>query len=145
MNCMCKLDPFTFATWVQTLVRTASENTDLYLLQNPRGGNVVETLTSEAVSKGLRPDRLKFLGFTAHKVDHHYRMRIIDLHLGPVAVNGGSTTLDALFEATPLLTLPGDHMGNRFGATALHAVGLSGNSVIVSTRKQYEDQASELS
>lgn len=74
----------------------------------------------------------------------HTLYQVIDLHMDPAAVNGGSTTLDALFEATPMITMPGNHMGNRFGATALRSIGLNEEGVIISSRKEYEDLAVSL-
>jgi len=144
MNCMCKLDPHTFSVWLQALQRSSEWKTDLLLLQNPKGGNVVDTLRNEAMAHGVVGTRLKVVDFTALREEHLYRMRIIDLHLDPLAVNGGSTTLDALFEATPMLSVSGDHMGSRFGATALRAVGLGEDGTILRTRKEYEDAAASL-
>jgi len=139
MNCMCKLDPMTYHTWLQALRRTRNLQTELLLLQNPKGGNLPETLRAEAASSGVLGERIKFVGFTAKREEHLYRMRIIDLHLDPLAINGGSTTLDALFEATPMLSVPGNHMGSRFGGTALRALGMGEDDTVLQTRKQYED------
>ena len=67
---------------------------------------------------------------------------MVDLAMDPTAVNGGSSALDALWEASPMIaSSSGTHMGNRFGAVAIRAVGLESPLTVVPTFKQYEDAA----
>ena len=47
--------------------------------------------------------------------------------------------MDSLWAGTPWLTVPGEWMVGRFGASALAAVGIGSAAEAISTLKQYED------
>jgi predicted O-linked N-acetylglucosamine transferase (SPINDLY family) len=48
----------------------------------------------------------------------------IDIALDPFPHNGGTTTIEALWQGVPVITLAGRPTVGRFGASILHAVGL---------------------
>jgi predicted O-linked N-acetylglucosamine transferase (SPINDLY family) len=48
----------------------------------------------------------------------------VDVALDPLPFNGGTTTLQALWQGVPVLSLPGASMQQRMGASILGAAGL---------------------
>jgi len=86
-------------------------------------------------SEGFRRDteaRLVRLGFPLDRVILEPRKRSnqyvlynnIDIALDPFPFNGGTTTLDALWMAAPVVTLAGEYFTARMGVTILNNVGL---------------------
>ena len=51
-------------------------------------------------------------------------MALIDIALDPFPHNAGTTTIEALWQGVPVVTLAGRPTVGRFGASILHAVGL---------------------
>jgi protein O-GlcNAc transferase len=49
---------------------------------------------------------------------------MIDIALDPFPHNAGTTTIEALWQGVPVVTLAGRPSVGRFGASILHAVGL---------------------
>jgi predicted O-linked N-acetylglucosamine transferase (SPINDLY family) len=71
----------------------------------------------------LPPERLAFsprVGATAYR----NLFAQIDLMLDPVPFSGATTTLDALWQGVPVLTLPGATSASRSSASLLRALGL---------------------
>lgn len=72
---------------------------------------------------GVHPDRVVFEPREPHAgyLAAHDR---IDLAFDPFPVNGGATTLDALSQGVPVVTLYGGEPSGRIGASILTALGL---------------------
>jgi protein O-GlcNAc transferase len=71
---------------------------------------------------GLPPDRLLLEpGVDRGSVFAEYGR--IDIAFDPHPVNGGATTMEALWMGVPVLTLAGDRRSSRAGATMLRAIG----------------------
>lgn len=66
----------------------------------------------------LRPPRPPGAAFLGQYAD-------IDLAVDPLPFSGGATTLDALFQGVPVLTLPGDSFASRMSASILASAGLA--------------------
>jgi predicted O-linked N-acetylglucosamine transferase (SPINDLY family) len=82
-----------------------------------------ENLRSEAAARGVDPARLVFAQPKRHP-QHLARLALADLALDNLFHGGGVTTLDALWVGVPVVTIAGDALPSRNGASLLPAVGL---------------------
>ncbi len=72
---------------------------------------------------GIGPDRLELICTTPQPRTWE-AYGAIDIALDPFPHNAGTTTIEALWQGVPVLTLAGRPTVGRFGAAILHAVGL---------------------
>jgi predicted O-linked N-acetylglucosamine transferase (SPINDLY family) len=121
-----KFDPHMFAVWMRLLRRVPGSV--LWILHGtPKSA---ENLRREAAIRGVDPDRLVFASVRQHP-QHLARLGLADLALDNLHHGGGVTTLDALWTGVPVLTIAGDALPSRNGASLLSAIGL-GDMVTVS-------------
>ena len=79
---------------------------------------------SEAFQRlGIAPQRLLFRGPTG-LADMMAEYADVDIALDPTPYNGGTTTLQALWMGTPVLTRCGHTFVSRMGASFMQAAGL---------------------
>ena len=71
---------------------------------------------------GIGGERLDFAGRTSPAA-HMLAMTGVDIALDSFPYTGGATTVDTLWMGTPVITLPGETMGNRLSAGYLSAAG----------------------
>jgi len=120
--CFCgsaKLRPDVFSVWMRLL--RATPGSVLWMLGD---GDVVRAnLRREAAARGLSPDRLVFAPKVAHP-EHLARYRVADLCLDTFPYGGHTTSSDALWAGTPLVTCTGQSYASRVAGSLLHAVGL---------------------
>ena len=90
---------------------------------------------------GIGDERLEFLGRTP-PAEHMRAMSAVDIALDSFPYTGGATTVDTLWMGTPVITLPGETMGNRLSAGYLTAIGLPG--LIARDPEHYVELAVEL-
>jgi len=86
---------------------------------------------------GIRPEQLTF----EPNAPHHEllaRYNDVDMALDPMPYTGSTTTLEALWMGTPLVTLPGDIFPARHAATYLTAIGAT--ELIAADEKDYIDK-----
>ncbi|PID73330.1 MAG: hypothetical protein CSB33_04150, partial [Desulfobacterales bacterium] len=114
-----KIDPAIFACWMNIL--TAVPGSVLWLLDAEGAAN--RNLREQVQRAGVDPARLIFAEKIG-KADHLARHRLADLALDTRIVNGHTTTSDALFAGTPVLTVAGRHFASRVAASLLTAAGL---------------------
>ncbi|MFP7723580.1 O-linked N-acetylglucosamine transferase, SPINDLY family protein [Lysobacter sp. A3-1-A15] len=122
-NHLAKLSPDTVSLWSALVQRVPGSRLVLCALG----------LQDESVRRGVRAR------FAAHGVgDGRLELRApvtdpaaflrqyddIDIALDPLPFNGGTTTLQALWQGVPVLSCPRDTMASRSGASILHAAGL---------------------
>ena len=83
-----------------------------------------ERLLRRFAARGIEPQRLLLLPPRASLAEllGHYAQ--VDLALDPLPFNGGTTTLQALGQGVPVVTLPGAALQNRMGLSVLRALGL---------------------
>ena len=74
--------------------------------------------------------------------EHVKRGFLADLFLDTPACNAHTTACDILWSGTPLLTMMGDKMANRVGASLLRASGL--DELITTSYTEYEELAAAL-
>ena len=75
------------------------------------------------VDRGIAPERLDLI-FTTPQPATWAAYGSIDIALDPFPHNAGTTTIEALWQGVPVVTLAGRPSVGRFGASILHAVGL---------------------
>ena len=73
--------------------------------------------------RGIAPQRLMFRGPTG-LADMMAEYADVDIALDPTPYNGGTTTLQALWMGTPVLTRCGGQFVSRMGASFMQAAGL---------------------
>ena len=123
-NHLAKLSPRTIALWSRTVNAVPDSRLVLCALGLADPGTR-ERVRTRFVDAGLAGDRLELRppvtsglpAFLAQYAD-------IDIALDPLPFNGGTTTLQALWQGVPVLTLPGERMAARSGLSILSALGL---------------------
>lgn len=130
-----KIDPATFEIWMRLLNRV--EGAILWLLGE--GDAVRQNLWREACKHGVDPRRLVFAPFIPAHEEHLGRYRFADLFLDTRYCNAHTTAVDALWAGLPVLTVPGDAMPSRVGASLLSAVGM--HELICRDFSAYEEKA----
>lgn len=133
-NQLYKIGPEVFDVWMRILKRVP--NAVLWLLRWP--GLAEVNLLQEAKKRGVRDDQIIFSDVVP-KQEHISRGYLADLALDTPVVNGHTSTCDILWSGTPMLTLPGDRMASRVGASILSATGM--NELICSSFIEYEELA----
>ena len=68
---------------------------------------------------------------------HLGRMRMADIALDTLVVNGHTTTTDALWAGVPVITVQGNHFASRVASSILTACGLT--ELITSNLDEYEE------
>ena len=133
-NTPYKIDPPTFASWMNVLKRV--DGAVLWLSHMPE--EAAASLRGEAAARGVDPARLVFLPWLP--VATHLRVKAAcELFLDTPAYNGHITVLDVLWAGVPVLTLPGAKMAARIAASVLIGLGLPEG--IVATHAELEDLA----
>ncbi len=122
-NHLAKLSPTTLALWARVLEAVPRARLRLCALGLADAG-VRERLAARFAKLGVDPARLEL-----HEpvLDPHAFLRLyddIDIALDPLPFGGGMTTLQALWQGVPVLTLPGERMAARSGLSILSTAGL---------------------
>jgi protein O-GlcNAc transferase len=85
--------------------------------------SVQHKIQSQFSSLGIPPERLLLQGFT-DRTDYLEAYRLVDITLDPFPFGGVTTSNEALWMGTPILTMQGDMFISRAGGSILHNVGL---------------------
>ena len=117
-----KLTPRTLALWARVLQAVPGSR---LLLKAPSFGDAgaVAFFRERLVALGIDADRLEFrgpVGLPAMMAEY----ADVDIALDPVPYNGGTTSLQAMWMGVPVLTLHGQHIVSRMGASFMQAAGL---------------------
>jgi len=137
-NASYKIDPDTFASWIEILKYTP--NSILWLLADKE---ITRANFKQCAEKyGIDPNRLTFFN-KAQKAEHFVRLGNADLALDTFAVSGAATTADALWAGLPVLTVAGKHFASCMSDSILSAAGLS--ELVFDNRNAYVRKAVELS
>ncbi len=126
--------------WAKILKRVSGSR----LLFKYRGMNeavVAEPLRSEFASRGVEPNRIEFLGWSAH-AELLAEYQRVDLALDSFPYNGGLTTCEALWMGVPVITCPGETFASRHGLSHVSNVGLT--ETIAHNLDDYADVAVSL-
>ncbi|MBU1378760.1 MAG: tetratricopeptide repeat protein [Alphaproteobacteria bacterium] len=116
-NSTYKITPQVFAIWMRLLRQV--EGSVLWLFRDDP--LAAENLRREAAGHGVEPSRLVFAELRP-KAAHLERLRHMDLFLDTSPYNAHTTGSDALWMATPMVTMPGATFAARVGASLVTAV-----------------------
>jgi len=76
--------------------------------------------------RGVKPNRLQLVGWQASLEDHFRLYQRIDVALDTWPYNGTTTSCEAMYMGTPVVTRCGQTHASRVGASLLERVGMSG-------------------
>jgi predicted O-linked N-acetylglucosamine transferase (SPINDLY family) len=93
-------------------------------------------------SEGIDPERVSLLGSAEHE-EFLQTYGKIDLALDTFPYNGGTTTMEALWQGVPLICFIGDRWVSRTSATLLNSAGL--HDFVGEDEKEYVDIAKKWS
>lgn len=110
-----------FLAWCEILRR--SPGSVLWLRKEDE--QVMAHFRKVAEEHGLDPGRLIFAPRTATQIEHLTRLQCADIALDTRPYNAHTTNIDALWAGVATITLPGDSMTSRAGASVLHTIGLT--------------------
>jgi len=122
-NNLAKLDAATVALWSRVLQAVPAARMLLCAAQLGEGATVAYTQRRFA-AHGIAPERVVCAPPVSHPAQLLARYAEVDVALDPLRFNGGTTTMDALWQGVPVVTLPGDIMPSRMGASLLKTAGL---------------------
>ncbi|WPL14654.1 O-linked N-acetylglucosamine transferase family protein [Thiorhodovibrio litoralis] len=121
-NKSAKLSDQTIALWARLLKQVS--DVSLILKDRAFSDLSVSKQTQERFAKhGIAPERIEFVGRLSHAEHFAYYNRI-DIALDPTPYGGATTTADALWMGTPVVTLRGTWVG-RVSRSILEAIGRS--------------------
>lgn len=122
-NHLAKLSPATLALWARVLDTVPRARLRLCALGLADAG-VRERLSARFVALGVDPARLELRPPVLESRAFLAQYDDVDIALDPLPFGGGMTTLQALWQGVPVLTLPGERMAARSGLSILSAAGL---------------------
>ena len=114
-----KIEKRTFSAWMRIL--KAVPQSVLWLLV--RSPEARENLRLAARTNDVQSRRLIFAK-PLPKEKHLARLKLADLALDTLTVNGHTTTSDALWADVPVVTCQGTHFASRVASSILQAIGL---------------------
>lgn len=122
-NHLAKLSDRTVALWAQLLLRVPTAR--LVLCAIPLLEPATRELTlARFVRHGIDPARIELRPPQPPGDAFLRQYDDIDLALDPLPFSGGATTLDAMRQGVPVVTLPGDGFQARMSASILHQLRL---------------------
>ena len=114
-----KIEPAVFDLWMDIL--RAVGDSVLWLLV--RTNTAQAHLRREAGRRGVDPTRLIFAQ-ALPKDRHLARLKLVDVALDTLSVNGHTTTSDALCAGVPVVSMIGAHFASRVAGSLLRAAGM---------------------
>jgi protein O-GlcNAc transferase len=132
-----KIEPNVFDLWMNVL--KAVPKGVLWLLKS--NDTVVSNLRKEAENRDVDPLRIIFAE-KMPKEKHLERLKMADLALDTLIVNGAATTSDALWAEVPVITMKGTHFASRMSASILNAIEME--DLVCESQDGYEKKAIEL-
>jgi protein O-GlcNAc transferase len=101
-----------------------------------------DVFLARAGANGLDPSRIEALGWIGDGASHLSVYGDVDIALDPTPYGGVITTCEALSLGVPVVTLAGDRLLGRYGATLLAAVGVP--ELVAATEDAYVEAAVSL-
>ena len=119
-NRPAKLSPTARRLWAEILQRTPGSR---LLIVGVPPGPATQALVEDFARLGVDAGRVSIEPRQPLE-DYFKTLRSVDLALDPMPYGGGTTTCDALWMETPVLTLTGDRSVSRSAASILSLLGL---------------------
>ncbi|MRR49774.1 MAG: glycosyltransferase family 41 protein [Rhodocyclaceae bacterium] len=138
MNNSYKFNPSTFDMWSEILRRIPSS----VLWISHTSETALSNLKRELSIRDIDPVRIILAKRTETRADHLSRLQLADVALDTGPYNSHSTAMDALWVGVPLVTLQGETLAGRVGASLLHSCHLV--ELIAMTTEQYIEIACNL-
>lgn len=123
-NHLAKLSPRTVALWARVLAAVPGSRLVLCAL-GLADAPTRERIGARFAAAGVDPDRLQLRPPVLDPQAFLSQYADIDIALDPLPFNGGTTTLQALWQGVPVVSLPGERMAARTGLSLLDAAGLA--------------------
>ncbi len=118
-NNFCKVGPKVLATWAKILQAVPHSR----LVIHTQAGSHRDNIVASFVEQGISKDRLVFMGYLP--MDQYLGvLQQTDIALDPFPYSGGTTTCDALWMGTPVVSLAGSTAVGRGGLSILTNIGL---------------------
>ena len=122
-NQVTKLSAPTIALWSRILAAVPSSR--LLLKAVSLGDPLTQArVRSRFAACGIAAERLVFVGAVTDPREHYRAVGDMDLGLDPFPFTGGKSTCDALWMGVPVVTLAGNSMMARIGASMISRAGL---------------------
>jgi protein O-GlcNAc transferase len=137
-NNLTKVSGHAVACWARVLEAVPNSRLVLKALQLG-DATVQESIVARFTAEGIDPQRLAFHGHFAEQADHLRAYQKIDIALDPFPYSGGTTTAEALWMGTPVLTLRGERYVSHMGESLIHNAGL--DEWISETPEEYVEKA----
>lgn len=132
-----KIDPETFAAWMEILRRVPRSL--LWLIDSAPDAEV--RLRAAAVAQGIDAGRLRFAPFEARE-RYLARYRLADLFIDALYHNGMTTVCDAMAAGLPVATAQGDTFTSRSAPGLVSAAGMP--ELICATRAGFAEHVVRL-
>jgi protein O-GlcNAc transferase len=132
-----KIEPDVFNAWM-TILKSVPDSVLWLLVRAPTARR---NLRREAKMRSVDPKRLIFAE-PLPKEKHLARLKLADLALDTLTVNGHTTAVDALWAGVPLITVQGSHFASRVASSILSAIGL--DELVSRTLSDYEAMAIQI-
>jgi predicted O-linked N-acetylglucosamine transferase (SPINDLY family) len=140
-NNMAKLNPALFDIWADILLQVPGSHLRLKARTLMDEG-VKNELKQYFTARGIAEDRLDFFGHTRRILDHLSHYNEVDVALDSYPYHGTTTTCEAMWMGSPVVTLAGATHVSRVGVSLLTAVGLE--EFICANRDEYIAKAVSL-
>lgn len=141
-NNLAKINKVVLDTWA-TILEQVPGSTILLKARGLRDERVKGRIWAAFAARGIDCEsRIQLMGHERSPVDHLRLYNQMDLALDTFPYNGTTTTCEALWMGTPVLTFEGASHAGRVGASLLTHTGLP--ELVAKDRQGYIDKAVEL-
>lgn len=138
-NNLAKINDVVLDTWARILEQVP-KSVLLLKARGLRNDKVKERILAALAARGIAEEgRVQLMGHERAAVDHLKLYNQIDLALDTFPYNGTTTTCEALWMGTPVLTFEGMSHAGRVGASLLTHAGLP--ELVAQDRQGYIDKA----
>jgi protein O-GlcNAc transferase len=138
-NNLAKINDVVLDTWARILEQVPG-SVLLIKARGLRNEKVKENILAAFAARGIAEgSRVQLMGHERSAVDHLKHYNQMDLALDTFPYNGTTTTCEALWMGTPVLTFEGASHAGRVGASLLTHAGLP--ELVAKNRQGYIDKA----
>ena len=121
-NNAAKINQNVVETWSHILKKTPGSRL-LIKTRTLQDISAASQLTEKFANCGVNPERISIQGKNFTAAGHFAAYNQVDIALDPFPYNGTTTTCDALWMGTPVITMCGKTHADRVGASLLQAIG----------------------